>query len=227
MTVKDKIKELDKIINSHLFFSHQFILEFSSKKLSKNQLKKFALSYYAHIFNTRLYQANTLGITSDENIQAVFANILYDEYGNGDIKKSHLSLYRRFLNSLDINEYEAKAYPIFKEQQNYINNMARVTQSENWLFAIGAAGIAGEWPIPRYYSLLLNGLKYSSFFSEDSLELFSSHIDIDIDHSNQLTENIKNYLNDKNSYEKIKHGIIFNLDQRVMQLNGLYREVFI
>lgn len=142
------IRSLKERINNHSFFKHPFLKLMSSKSISFNEARRFALLYYPHILRTRLYQANTLGITPDEKIQSVFADILYDEYGNGDEKNSHMEVYRKLLRSLNYTQNEIENAPIIPEQQEYINTMMEITQGKNWLMAVGASGIAGEWPIP-------------------------------------------------------------------------------
>ncbi|MBL0252943.1 MAG: iron-containing redox enzyme family protein [Polaromonas sp.] len=96
-----------------------------------------------HIQRTRLYQACALGVTPDENIQSVLAEILYDEYGNGNPENSHMAIYRKLLHALGLTDDQINNPPILPEQQAYIDTMMRITQGQDWLAAIGVAGIAG------------------------------------------------------------------------------------
>ncbi|UJS23467.1 TenA family transcriptional regulator [Thiothrix winogradskyi] len=220
------LQELKERVNAHPFLRHPFLQQFSTQPLTFAQARTFALLYYPHILRTRLYQANALGVTPDERIQAVLADILYDEYGNGDPSKSHMEVYRKLLRAVDCSPEEITNPPITPEQQGYIDTMMRITQGTDWLAAVGVAGIAGEWPIPPYYRLLLTGLRTVPGLDDDALELFIGHIDLDIEHSRMIEEAIMPHLETRAGQDSLWRGINLNLNARIVQLNGLQREVF-
>ncbi|EIJ33943.1 TenA family transcriptional regulator [Thiothrix nivea] len=226
MNAKVYMQELKERVNNHPFLHHPFLQRISTQQVTFEQARTFALLYYPHILRTRLYQANALGVTPDEGIQAVLADILYDEYGNGDPSKSHMEVYRKLLRALDFSEEEMANAPITPEQQGYIDTMMRLTQGTDWLAAVGVAGIAGEWPIPPYYRMLLTGLRTVPGLSEDALELFVGHIDLDIHHSQIVEDAILPYLDSREGQASLWRGIELNLNARLVQLNGLQREVF-
>lgn len=226
MNAKVYMQELKERVNNHPFLRHPFLQRISTQQVTFEQARTFALLYYPHILRTRLYQANALGVTPDEGIQAVLADILYDEYGNGDPSKSHMEVYRKLLRALDFSEEEMANAPITPEQQGYIDTMMRLTQGTDWLAAVGVAGIAGEWPIPPYYRMLLTGLRTVPGLSEDALELFVGHIDLDIHHSQIVEDAILPYLDSREGQASLWRGIELNLNARLVQLNGLQREVF-
>lgn len=226
MNARVFLQELQTRIDQHPFLRHPFLQRFVAQPLTFQQARTFALLYYPHILRTRLYQANTLGITPDERIQAVFAAILHDEYGNGDPSRSHMEIYRKLLRALDISEAEMADPPIIPEMQAYIDSMMRLTQGCDWLAAVGVAGIAGEWPIPPYYRILLQGLRTVPGITDDALELFIGHIDLDIEHSRLIEEAILPHLATREGQAALWRGVKLNLDARLVQLNGLQREVF-
>lgn len=226
MNAKTYLHELKDKVMDHPFLRHPFLQQFSSQPLTFGQARTFALLYYPHILRTRLYQANALGVTPDERIQAVLADILYDEYGNGDPSCSHMEVYRKLLRALEFSEEEMANAPITPEQQGYIDTMMRLTQGTDWLAAVGVAGIAGEWPIPPYYRMLLTGLRTVPGLSDDALELFVGHIELDIHHSRIIEEAIMPYLETRAGQASLWRGIELNLNARLVQLNGLQREVF-
>ena len=217
----------DNLLN-HELFSDPFIIEINTlDKLEINTARKFAELYYPHILKTRLYQASTLGITPDENVQFVLAEILYDEYGNGENHKSHMELYRNFMRGLGLSINPIESYRVIPELQQYINIMEKITRNGNWIAATGAVGIASEWPIPKYYELLLNGFKKISGIKEECLELFAGHIELDLEHSSRIEEAILPYLQSKVNQRIFSEGVAINMDARRTFHAGLYREVFI
>ena len=135
----------------HALFNDPFLTTISSlDKFDLAKAQRFALLYYPHILRTRLYQANALGICPDEQIQAVLSNILHDEYGLGDLSQSHMELYRHFIKAVKLTPPHAEQLEVIPELQMYIDTMMRLTQSENWLSAVAAVGVASEYAIPKY-----------------------------------------------------------------------------
>jgi len=219
-------QEKNKLLH-HSFFSDEFITTISSlDTFSRAKAKTFARLYYPHILRTRLYQANTLGITPDENIQFVLSEILHDEYGLGKIEFSHMEQYRKFMYALEFDRKEIDKQEIIPELQLYINTMMRLTQSENWLTAVAAVGVASEHTIPKYYKLLLKGLKKIPEINDSALELFIGHIELDLEHSQLIEDALLPYLDSKQNQERFSKGLEINMNARQVFHTGLYREVF-
>jgi pyrroloquinoline-quinone synthase len=226
-TASDFMTELAHEIDAHPFLVDPFVKRLASAgKVSREETRRFALLYYPHIFRTRLYQANALGIAPDEHLQFVLAEILHDEYGNGQASRSHPAVYRKFLKAAGVPESEWTIEPKFPELVLYIETMMRLTQGGDWLVAAAAVGIASEWPIPRLYGEFLKGLRSVPGISEDDLELFISHIGIDEHHSQMMRDVLAPYAESADGRARIRAGVKANLDARRVMLQGLHREVF-
>ena len=227
MKGRDFLKiEKDKLL-AHPLFDDPFLNTISLlDEFALNDAKKFARLYYPHILRTRLYQANTLGITPDEKIQFVLSEILYDEYGMGDLERSHMELYRKFMYALGFTKDELVEQEIIPELQMYISSMMRLTQGDDWLAALAAVGIASEHSIPKYYSLLLSAFRKIPGIEDDDLELFVSHISLDEEHSELVEESILPYLDSQENQAKFSYGLQVNMNARRAFHSGLHREIF-
>jgi pyrroloquinoline-quinone synthase len=159
-------------------------------------------------------------------VQFALAEILYDEYGNGNFARTHPAVYRKFLTALGVEPREYSIESGFPELSMYVDVMMRLTQSGDWIEAAAAVGIASEWPIPKYYADLLKGLRTIPGIKDDDLELFSSHIGIDEHHSELMRNALAPYAEKPEGREKIRRGVRTNLDARRVMMNGLYRVVF-
>jgi len=218
--------EKEKLLE-HPLFKDPFLTAISAlNSFPVEKAKKFAYLYYPHILRTRLYQANTLGISPDENIQFVLSEILHDEYGSGNIERAHMQLYRKFMYALGIQQDEIEDYVIIPELQMYISTMMRLTQSADWLTALAAVGVASEHPIPKLYTLILKGLRNIPGINEHDLELFIGHISLDEEHSELVEHAILPYLDSSKNQELFSHGLKINMNARRVFHSGLYREVF-
>lgn len=211
----------------HPFLSATFIERVAqADPFPLQQAQKFARAYYPHILRTRLYQACAMGITPDERIQTVFADILYDEYGNGDAARSHMQLYRNFMLAVGVTPSAQPDRDIIPELQKYIDATMQLVQGGPWMAAVGAVGIASEWPIPEYYRRLLAGLKTIPGIQMDALELFAGHIDLDLEHARMMEEALLPHLEEPRMREQFLAGIERNLNLRLELMTGLDREVF-
>lgn len=227
MNAQEFLTEQKEKLLHHPLFSDPFIKTISSLEIFEIEVaRRFALLYYPHILRTRLYQANTLGITPDELIQLVLAEILYDEYGEGDITKTHMAQYRKFLFATGVTPDDLHQQHIIPELQMYINTMMRLTQSDAWISAVAAVGIASEHPIPQYYTQLLHGLRNIPGIYEEHLELFIGHVELDIEHSNKIEQAVLPYLDNRSNRILFTKGIKINMDARRRFHTGLYRELF-
>ena len=227
MNAKDFLAQQKQRLLEHAFFSDRFIATIANlEHFDSTQAQLFAKLYYPHILRTRLYQANALGITPDENVQFVLAEILYDEYGQGNLADSHMELYRKFMRATGITEEGIKEHILIPELTMYVDTMMRLTQTGDWLAAVAAVGVASEHPIPKYYGLLLQGLRKIPNISDDDLELFIGHMELDVEHARQIEKVLLPYLDDENNQIIFIKGLDINMNARRVFHEGLYREVF-
>lgn len=77
-----------------------------------------------------------------------------------------------------------------------------------------------------YYKVILQGLRTVPELTDNDLELFISHVDLDIEHSLMIENALIPYISSPEGYASLWKGIQINLDARLTQLDGLQREVF-
>jgi len=227
MNAMDFLVWMKQDLLEHDLFADPFITKFASiKELDPVKACRFAELYYPHILRTRLYQASALGICPDENIQFVLSEILHDEYGLGDIQQSHMQQYRNFMLALGLDIKPAEQYEIIPELQMYISTMEQLTRNGDWLEAVAAVGVASEWPIPKYYGLLLKGLRTIPGIQENHLQLFSGHVELDIEHSELIEHALLPYVGDARNQKRFTRGVAINMNARRVLHGGLYRAIF-
>ena len=227
MHAKEFLTKVKDSLLDHDLFLDPFIHSFSHiEELDIATAKKFAELYYPHILRTRLYQASALAICPDERIQYVLSDILHDEYGLGNIEHSHMQQYRDFMIAVGATIKPANDYAIIPELQLYISAMEQLTRNGDWLAAVAAVGIASEWPIPKYYDLLLQGLRKIPGIKESDLKLFTGHVELDIEHSNMIEQAILPYVNSESGQQRVTKGIELNMNARRVLHHGLYKAIF-
>jgi pyrroloquinoline-quinone synthase len=228
MEAKEFLQSVKSQLDQHALFSDRLIQHFENMEVfDREKAQTFAELYYPHILRTRLYQASTLGIVQDEVIQFVLAEIVHDEYGLGDVTRSHMQLYRNFMRGVGCNVMPAEQYEIIPELQDYIDVMEQLTRNGDWLSAVAAVGIASEWPIPKYYTCLLNGFRKIPSIEDKDIELFTSHVTLDIEHSRMIEEAVLPHLVTTSQQQRFMQGIEINMDARQKLHEALYERVFV
>ncbi|MDQ3637531.1 MAG: iron-containing redox enzyme family protein, partial [Actinomycetota bacterium] len=162
----------------------------------------------------------------DEKLQLALAEILFDEYGHLNPDETHPALYRRFLEALGLTKEEWEAPPTIPEIQLYVSAHRELTRDPNFRLGLGALGPASEWPVPPIYVRLTEGLKKATELPDDALEIFTSHVTMDVTHARIMMDAIVPYTDDEGGQEKVREGAMRSLDARSVMLDGLYGAVY-
>jgi pyrroloquinoline-quinone synthase len=162
----------------------------------------------------------------DEKLQLALAEILFDEYGHLNPEDTHPALYRRFLTALGITEEEWEAPPTIPEIQLYISAHRELAGDPDIRLGLGALGPASEWPVPPIYVRLAEGLKKATDLPDEALEIFTSHVTMDVTHARIMMDAIVPYTETEEGQEKVREGAMRSLDARSVMLDGLYKAVY-
>ena len=220
------LERLKREVISHPALTHPFLERFGDGEADAEGVKEFAIQYYRHVRVSRLYLAALISnCREDESLQLALAEILMDEYGHLNPAETHPALYRRFLRALDVSE-EWEEPPTLPEIEAYISVHYELCRNPDFRLGLGALGPASEWPVPPIYVRLTEGLKKSADLTEDDLEIFTSHVTMDVTHARIMMESIAPYAEDEEGQRKVREGAVRSLDARSIMLDGLYRAVF-
>ena len=216
------LDELEGKLARHRIFAHPLLLAFRRQQLSWPQLRVFAIHYYPHILKTRLHQAMALSVSPWEPVQHVFAAILMDEYGLEKGGDTHPELYRTFLIACGYCADEWSCAPVLDCLERYIRLQERLCTGDP-LVALGAAGVAMEWPIPRIYGDIVQGLR--PHLKEESMEIFIGHMEIDTEHAAQIREVSSPLLASPSAQVLFEKGVMDSLEGRCRWMDGLWARV--
>ena len=221
------LERLKREVISHPALTHPFLERFGDGEADAEGVREFAIQYYRHVRVSRLYLAALISnCREDESLQLALAEILMDEYGHLNPAETHPALYRRFLRALDVSEEEWEEPPTLPEIEAYISVHYELCRNPDFRLGLGALGPASEWPVPPIYVRLTEGLKKSADVTEDDLEIFTSHVTMDVTHARIMMESIAPYAEDEEGQRKVREGAVRSLDARSIMLDGLYRAVF-
>jgi pyrroloquinoline-quinone synthase len=91
---------------------------------------------------------------------------------------------------------------------------------------LGALGPASEWPVPPIYVRLSEGLKKSAGLPDEALEIFTSHVTMDVTHARIMMDALAPYAEDEEGQRRVREGAMRSLDARSVMLDGLYKAVY-
>ncbi len=221
------LEKLKREVIGHPALVHPFLERFGEGDAGEEGVREFAIQYYRHVRVSRLYLASLISNCGhDERLQLALAEILFDEYGHLKPDETHPALYRRFLMALGLAEEEWEAPPTLPEIQLYISAHRELTRDPDVRLGLGALGPASEWPVPPIYVRLTEGLKKAAGLSDEALEIFTSHVTMDVTHARIMMDAIVPYTEDEEGQRKVREGAMRSLDARSVMLDGLYKAVY-
>ena len=227
MNSDEFLGRLKREVIGHPTLVHPFLERFGEGDASEEGVRAFAIQYYRHVRVSRLYLAALISNCGhDERLQLALAEILFDEYGHLDAEETHPAVYRRFLAALGLTEEEWEAPPTIPEVELYISAHRELTRDPDVRLGLGALGPAGEWPVPPIYVRLTEGLKKSIPLPDEALEIFTSHVTMDVTHARIMMEAIAPYAETEQGQKKVREGAMRSLDARSVMLDGLYKAVY-
>lgn len=227
MDSSEFLARLKREVIGHPALVHPFLGRFGQGDTSEEGVRIFAIQYYRHVRVSRLYLAALISNCGhDEKLQLALAEILFDEYGHLDPEETHPALYRRFLRTLGVTEEEWEVPPTIPEVQLYISAHRELTRDPDIRLGLGALGPASEWPVPPIYVRLTEGLKKATDLPDEALEIFTSHVTMDVAHARIMLEAIAPYAEDEEGQKKVREGAMRSLDARSVMLDGLYKAVY-
>ncbi|GEM_PF-463232 len=217
------INILKQEVFSHEAVNHPFLERFSKGNLTEEQVKTFAVHYYQHAKMFSHYIANIIPKIPHERDRIVMVKNLMEEYGNLIPEKTHPALFRKFLSALGLKKADWKKFKPIPEVTNFVDRLTMLTRYEPFLVGLGAVGPGVEWVIPTMFKKIVDGLKNSISISEDDLEYWTSHITLDVEHGDEATRVLMNYLDSEEKQNMVRTGAMKGLEARKLLWDGFER----
>ncbi len=225
MNTSSFLSQLKHLVLSHPVLTHPIWSDFEMGYYDREAIRTFSIHYYHHVLRTRLYDAAAVACCPIEEIQAALASILWDEYGCGDLTRTHPAQFRKVLCALDVNITEAERMARLPELEEYSQvHFGMCTPATFWK-AMGAVGFAMEWPIPYIYEPIVRGYRRIAGLSDDDLEFFLEHIPTDEHHSSLVVTSVMPYLDEKDMQDQLIDGALQSMDARERLVEAIYQRM--
>jgi pyrroloquinoline-quinone synthase len=225
VTPSSFLKRLKHVVLSHPVLGHPLFQDLELGHFETDALRRFSIHYYHHVLRTRLYDAAALASCPHEPIQAALASILWDEYGHGDLARTHPAQFRKVLHALHIDVSAAETAPRLPELERYSRVHFDLCRPESFWKAMGAVGFAMEWPIPYLYEPIVRGYRRIAGLTDDDLEFYLEHIPTDEDHSSLMVAVVTPHLEDPDVQRAILEGALESMDGRERLMQAIYEQM--
>ncbi len=179
MTKNEFLTALDAIVAEKHLLKHPFYQLWSQGKLTRENLREYAISYYPHVAAFPTYVSGVHSGCEDAALrQELLENLIEEERGT----ENHPALWRRFAAALGADASELAAAPRTPEVAATIAEFRRATHDGS--VAEGLAALyAYESQIPEVSKTKREGLEaFYGIVDEDATRFFSVHEEADVWH---------------------------------------------
>jgi pyrroloquinoline-quinone synthase len=182
MTTAEFSAELDARIAKYDLLCHPFYQAWSEGKLTREDLREYALDYHEHVRAFPSYLAElAMRLDEGETRRAVLANMT-DELGHGkgaDAGTAHAELWMDFAEGMGAHENCHQPMNEIKELVSHFNDVASQGSTEEAL----AAFYAYESQVPRIAAEKERGLRAWYGADDRTCRYFTLHQTADVYHS--------------------------------------------
>ena len=180
-------------------FDNIFFLNLKNGNYSRGKLKIFAEQYFllSSGFINLLFQA-CLNISSEEIKMPIVKNI-WDEFGNGDIAKSHRNLLKIFIKATGSATENIIA---LESTKKYINSISNLYSTWSEIEILSALSAGCESLTIEQYKIIIKPLINIYSFKSDDLVFFTEHIYHDPYHTAEIVSVLNQYLTDNENMSK-------------------------
>lgn len=220
------IESLKKEIHTHPAMTHSFLKKFGEGKIRPEAAKIFAEQYYQYSKHFSRYLAAVISIIPEEPAREPLIKNLYEEYGGRaeegkemSLEMVHANIFRKFCKAAGANLEAAKPFP---ETSLFVERYLYRLRELHWVEALGALGPGTEYIVPYIYKPIYDGLKKKGY-SEDDLLFFSAHINLDVEHGENIWDSIEPYSKTRENQGRVRDGAMYILDARKVLWDGLER----
>lgn len=255
----DLFQDLHDHVMAHPVWRHPFFVRMFEGRFDAAQLRTFALHYFNQVKNTR--QCVTLAISRfhslaalpygavaqpvSEITQVVLAQLVADEYGVGTAglddyptleslfrSTTHMALYRRMLDALDVSLIEQDVTLLPEVADNVlIQRLVAGDPAFTPLESLASVGLGMEWGVPEFFSLLLGGIirwahHEGSDLNAHDLDIFIAHVKYDVLHAVSVMAATALHMTGPEDVARVKNAVNMLMSGRHAMMDGLYAEVF-
>lgn len=217
-----RIRFIHKSISKDVkgIFEHPYFQCLQRNPIVEENIKLFASQYYIASKAFPSFLANACAQIEVESIRMPFVQNLWDEHGQGDIKKSHRTLFKIFNKAVNADNNQEP----LDSTTLYIDTMNNLCSTSSTLFLLGLIGPGVEDITPLQYKIFVKSFE-SYGCTKEELVFFHDHIYHDDFHSQDINKAICSALDMDNNIESVIAGAKEAIKAEHILWDGLYAQM--
>src|SRR5580765_4913989 len=182
--------ELRQKVLKHGAINNPYLSRFKKGELGDEDLRDFAVEFYAFVKHFPRILATLLAHTADDKAADELCVILSSELGNGDPSLRHEYMYHRFLKSIGIDPKDAVKKGMTPETRTFVDGMVELYGNENYSVALGASFGLENMAVTMWEQLIpgLKSLKEQRNDKKMDINYFTFHRQLEQGHEDSMEE---------------------------------------
>lgn len=211
-------KALQDVVLERHCANHPMTEKWARGELSKNCLKGIAVEHWHWISHAPEWNFPICGKAPRDVIDLQLGNWREE----ADKKKPHLEIILKFAkaNGADIDAVKnGRGLPTTRA---WVDWLKKVSYEQPWWCAISAGRVGTESQSPMLYSKVLPALRNIYKYDEDTIEHFSLHSEVDIDHGERGFAILEKHCTTPEMQEQAVHFARESARMRWFYFDGIY-----
>lgn len=203
---ENEIMELLNAFAEGLLVRSRFFRFWKTEGVHPDICKKFLVSFDSLVKSFPALIADGVARARDEETREVLMMNLYQERGEGDLSRTHYTIYRKFLTTAGIDTASIEENDFATE---WGTRLSKYIQEAGNISAVLGALTAGEFlaqpVLGRIYKVL------QSRYAEADQEYFTKHLDLETEHVRELTQLLAHQAEKEGNFREVLTGFKFGL----------------
>jgi pyrroloquinoline-quinone synthase len=219
----DASTRFKQVAKAHPLWRHPFVERCRAGQLTLPQVRVLGAQMYKFCHEFPCFLAKALASCKHEEARMVIGENLWEELGEGDPRRAHATLFRRFTKALGLDDAQLSAVPAQPETAALIDTYLSLSDRYGVLGILGALCYASEGIVAALYSHIQRGLLQAVPFDKEALVFFEVHIHVDDGHADKLESVLLPMLRTPQDVHLVEQAIRTALDARCGFFDGVLR----
>ena len=216
-------REMLDTVRKHQSVNNRFLDRFAAGQVKDEQLRTFAREFYHFSRQFPAILAKLLANTADEAEADELTKILSSELGDGDSKKRHELMFRRFLRTLRIEPRDAIGARMLPTTRAYLGGLERLYGGRDHIAALGASFALENMATPMWDKLIPGLERARSKDPSLDIEFFTFHRELEHLHEEAMGETLGLQSDDPAVQSRFASGALAALDLLAAFWEGIER----
>lgn len=219
------LQELSEMPGEHPLFqrTHPFWRNCFRGRLAIDGLRQWGLSIYPGVRDfPQLYLIITAKCDCERTL-TLLSETIYEETGSGQIKESHSTLFRNFLQGLGLSREEMTDPAAIPTSEALWNHYWKVVRNGSFMNGLALVGLAIEGPLAKFAALFVRAMQRHYGLTSEALKFHSIHQVADVKHSHLAAQIVADLAVTPDLQTQVREVLFRTWDLQQAHLDALHQ----